>query len=60
MIVFIHGYMSHIVRDGFSILLPEADAARLFGDKLKMSCIAAVPQEHRRLRLVLNLSENIN
>ena len=28
---------------------------RLFGEKLKLSRIAAVPQAHRRLRLILNL-----
>ena len=32
-----------------------ANAARLFGDKLKLTCIAAVPQYHRRLRLIINL-----
>ena len=29
---------------------------RLFGEKLKLSRIAAVPQVHRRPRLILNLS----
>ena len=29
---------------------------RLFGEKLKLSCIAVVPQAHRRLCLILNLS----
>ena len=35
--------------------LPAADAMRLFGEKLKLSRIAAVPQAHRRPRLILNL-----
>ena len=41
---------------GFSILLPVADAVRLFRENLKHSRIAAVPQAHRRPRLILNLS----
>ena len=53
---FIYREMRHCVRDGFSILLPAADTVRVFGDKLKISCIAAVPQEHQRLRLIINLS----
>ena len=57
MIVFIFGDMQHHVQDGFSILLPAADASALFGDKLKLSRIAAVPQDHQRPRLILNLME---
>ena len=34
-----------------------ADAVRLFGEKMKLSCIAALPQAHRSPRLILNLSE---
>ena len=37
-------------------LLPVADAMRLFGERRKLSHITAVPQAHRRLRLILNLS----
>ena len=52
----IRGEMQQRIKDGFSILLPEADAIRLFGEKLKLSRIAAVPLAHRHLRLILNLS----
>ena len=50
------GRLRRRIKDGLSILLPAADAMRLFGDKLKLSRIAAVPQAHRRPRLILNLS----
>ena len=33
-----------MVQDGFSILLPAADAARIFIEILRLSCIKAVPQ----------------
>ena len=55
MTTFIRGEMQRRVNNGFSILLPAADAIRLFGEKLKLSRILAVPQEHRRPRLILNL-----
>ena len=58
MTAFICKEMRQRVQDGFRILLPEAGAARVFGDKLKPSCITAVPQDHHRPRLVLNLLEN--
>ena len=48
--------MQRRIKDGFSILLPAADAIQLFGERLKLSRIAAAPQAHRRLRLILNLS----
>ena len=32
----------------------------MFGDKLKLSCVAVVPQEYLWLRLILNLPENLN
>ena len=57
MTAFIHGELQYRVRDGFSILFSVADAVRLFVGKLEMSCIAVVPQEHRSLWLILNLSE---
>ena len=38
------------------MLLPAVDAVKLFGDNLKVSRIAAVLQEHRRPRLILNFS----
>ena len=54
--VFIRGELRRRIKDGFSILLPAADAMRLFGEKLKLSRIAAVPQSHRCPRLILDLS----
>ena len=55
---FIHREMSYRVQYGLSILLPEAGMVRAFRNKLNMSHIAAVPQEHLRTRLIINLSEN--
>ena len=47
--------MQRRVQDGFSILLPAEDALRVFREKIKISCIAAVPQTHRLLQLIINL-----
>ena len=55
MTIFIRGEMQRRIKDGYSILLPVADAIRLFGDRPKLSCITAVPQAHRRPRLILDL-----
>ena len=52
---FIRGEMQQRIKDGFSILLPAADAIQLFGERLKLSRIAAVPHAHCRPRLILNL-----
>ena len=52
---FIRGEMHRRNKDGFSILLPAADAIQLFGERLKLSRIAAVPQAHFCPRLILNL-----
>ena len=49
--------MQRRIKDGFSILLPAVDAVRLFGDDMKLSCIAAVHQAHLHPRLILNLLE---
>ena len=54
---FIRGEICQHVQDGFRIFLLVAYTIRLFGDKLKLFCIAAVPQEHHRPCLILNLSE---
>ena len=54
--IFIQGELWRWVQDGFSILLSADNDVRLFGEKLKLSCIAAVPQAQRRLCLILNLS----
>ena len=55
MTVFIRGDLHQRVQDGFSTLFSKADVVRIFGKNLKLSRIAAVPQEHRRPRLILNL-----
>ena len=43
-------------RDEFSILLSTADAVRVFGEKIKLSHIVSLPQEHLYLCLIINLS----
>ena len=50
--------MQRRIKDSFSILLPAADAIRLFGERLNLSRITAVPQAHCRPCLTLNLSAN--
>ena len=55
MTAFIWGEIQQRIKDGFIILLPAAYTIRLFGDNLKLSRIAAVPQTHCLLHLVLNL-----
>ena len=55
-VCFIRGELQRRVQDGFSILLSAEDAIRLFGEKLKLSRIAAVPQAQLRPHLILNLS----
>ena len=55
MTAFIRGEIRQHVQNLFIILLPVTDAVRLFGDKLKLSGIVAVPQKHRRPRLIFNL-----
>ena len=56
MTAFIRVEMRQHVWDGFNILLPAADAVMMFGDNLNMYHISAVPQEHCRPCLILNLS----
>ena len=56
MTTFIRGEMQRRIKDGFSILLPAADVIQLFGARLELSRIAAVPQAHCSPRLILNLS----
>ena len=55
MVGFIRGEMRRQIQDGFSILLSAEYAVRLFGEKLKLSCIAAVPKAQRRPHLILTL-----
>ena len=57
MTAFVQGKMQRMIKDGFSILLPVAYGIRLFGEKLKLSLIAAMPRAHHRPRLILNLLE---
>ena len=57
---FMSGEIRQSVQDGCSILLSAADVVRLFGDKLKLSCIAAFLQEYLRLRRIINLSAQPN
>ena len=54
---FIWGEMQRRIQDGFSILLPGADAVRLFGGKIKLFRIVAVSEVHFQPRLILNLSD---
>ena len=57
MVIFIRGGgLRRQVQDGFSILLSAKYAVKLFGEKLKLSHISAVPQSQRHPRLILNLS----
>ena len=44
MVEFIREDMQRRVKDEFNILLPAADAVRIFGDRLNSSHIALVPQ----------------
>ena len=56
MVSFIRGELRRRIQDGFSILLSAEDAVRLFGEQLKLSRRAAVPQAQRQPRLILNWS----
>ena len=56
---FIRGEMQRGIKDGFCILVPASDTLRLFGEILKLSRIASVPQAHRRPRLIINLSAQL-
>ena len=56
MTTFIQGEMQRRIKDGFSFLLPAADAVQLLGEKLDLTHITVVPQAHCRPHLILNLS----
>ena len=60
MVKFIRGEMQRRIQDSFFILLHDADTLQMFGAKLKISCIAAVPQENCRMHLIINLSEKLD
>ena len=60
MVCFIREEMQRRVQDGFSILLFTEGAVQLFREKLKLSCIAAVPQAHHRPCLILNFLNQTN
>ena len=51
----VRGEIHWKTKEGFSILLLPADAIRLFGERLKLYCITAAPQEHCCPRLILNM-----
>ena len=55
MVNFIQGELQRQVKDRFSILLSAKGDVRVFGKKLKLSCIAAAPQAQRCPHLILNL-----
>ena len=57
---FIRGELRQRIKYGFSILLPVADSIQLFGERLKPSHIAVVPQAHRCPRLILDLLEQLD
>ena len=57
MVGFILEEMQRRIQDGFRILLPMTDAVRMFGVKLKLFYIEAVPKANHQPRLILNLSE---
>ena len=57
MVGFIRGGMQRKAQDDFNTLLPVVDAVRIFREKLKLLCIAAVTQAHCQPRRILNLSE---
>ena len=57
---FIRREMSQQMQDGFSILLPAAEIVRVFWDKLKLSCIADIPQDYFHPRLIINLLAKTN
>ena len=60
MVRFIWGELQWQVQDGFSILLYVEEAVQFFGEKIKLPHIAAVPQDQRCLRLILNLLAQTN
>ena len=60
MVKFIRGEMHRRIQDSFFILLHDADTLQMFGAKLKISCIATVPQAHCRPRLILNMLEKLD
>ena len=49
--------MQRRIKDDFRILLPVSDAIQLFGERLKLSRIGAMPQANHCPQLILNLSE---
>ena len=55
-VCFIQGELQLRVQDVFSILLSAKDTVRLFGEKLNLSCIVAVPHAQCWPRLIMNLS----
>ena len=60
MVHFIWWEMHWRVQDGFSILLTAEDAVQVFGEKLKLSRIEAVPLAHCRPRLILSFLSQLD
>ena len=60
MVEFIQWDMQWRVQDRFKILLPAASTLILFGQRLKLSRIAAVPKAYRQPGLILSLSAQPN
>ena len=56
MVGFNRGEMQRRFQYGFSILLPTENVVRVFGENIKLSRIAAVPQDHLQPWLVFNIS----
>ena len=56
MVGFIRGDIQRRVQDVFRIFFPVADTVQIFGERLNISRIAAVPQAQRQLCLILSLS----
>ena len=57
---FIQEEIQRRIKYGFSILLPAVDKIRLFREWLKFSRIMSMPQAHRRPRLILNISAQLD
>ena len=55
MATFIQGEIQRSTKDGFIIILLATDSLQIFGEKLKLSRIAEVPQAHHCQCLILNL-----
>ena len=55
MVWFICWDMKQRVQDDITIIFPATDDVRIFGEKIKISRISALPQAHIQPHLILNL-----